>query len=82
MIEDTYPLLVTEIMAYIEKVKAKEKDTSLIDIIADFGRRNAIEMDLIGDAISSDVYFKSFIQKDCELHRYFKSDIENSLDEW
>lgn len=79
--EEDYPFLVSEVMKYIELIKTKEKDTSLIDIIYDFCFKNSIEIELVGDAISNDVYFKSFIEKDCQLHRYFKTEAQ-TLDEW
>jgi hypothetical protein len=71
--EDTYLLLVRDIINYIDKVKQAEPGTALLDIILDFSRRFDVDIETVGDAISSDVYFKSFIEKDCQLRRIFKS---------
>lgn len=78
--EETYPFLVMEIMEYINEVKEQEHDMPLIEIITDFGRKHNIEPELIGDAITDDVYFKSFIEKDCQYHNIFKN--ENNPDDW
>ena len=80
MTEEEYPFLVNKIMKYVEKVKEVDKDLSIIDIILDFSIKNNVDYETIGDAISSDVYFKSFIEKDCELHKIFKSETNN--EEW
>ena len=79
--EDQNPLLIREIIGYIDKVKTVEKETPIINIIMDYAFKNDIDVDTIGDIISTDVYFKSFIEKDCEYHRIFKSEI-NEIDNW
>lgn len=81
-LDQQYPFIVQEVMKHIESVKSTPhgKDTALIDIIYDYCFKASIDVELVGDAISSDVYFKSFIQKDCELHRIFKSDIKQEKD--
>jgi len=68
--EAEYPFLVKELMLYINKMKTLEleSDVSLVDIIMEFCFRNELDVELVGDAIASDVYFKSFIEKDCEMH--------------
>lgn len=65
---DDYPYLINEIMNFIIKIKKKDPDQSLIDIIYDYSFKNEIDIELIGDAISEDVYFKSFIEKDLQFH--------------
>ena len=81
--EDGYPFIVQAVMKYIDEVKSQGSDAALIDIITDFCFKNNLEVELVGDAISSDVYFKSFIEKDCQLHRYFRVDGDaEQLDEW
>lgn len=81
--EDTYPFLIHKLMQYIQFVKNTEKHLSLIDIIVDFSLKNDVDIEVVGEAISLDVYFKSFIEKDCELHKIFrrKKDLK-TLDEW
>ena len=80
-IDEQYPYLVSDVMEYIEEIKEVERDSSLLDIISDFCFKNDIEVEMIGDAIASDVYFKSFLEKDCELHRIFRT-TKKPLDEW
>ena len=79
-LEDTYPFIVNDIIKYIDDVKSFDKTTNLIDIIMDYSLKKNIEPELIGDAIMTDVYFKSFIEKDCELHRMLKTD--KIIEEW
>lgn len=79
--EEQYPFLVHDIIAYIDEIKKTEKHTSLVDVIIDFAFKKDIDIEAIGDAISDDVYFKSFIEKDCELHNIFRTD-NVQLDEW
>jgi len=81
MSDRDYPYLIKQVMEHIEKVKETEKDTPLLDIIYDFCFKNDIEVEKVGDAIASDVYFKSFIEKDCELHRMISTE-NNKLEEW
>ena len=79
-IDETYPYLVNDVMKYIEKTKEKHNDAALIDIILDYCIKNGIEVEAVGDAISSDVYLKSFIEKDCELHNVFGR--KKLIEEW
>ncbi len=82
--EYEYPFLVNEVMIYIDKMKKQEntsEDVSLVDIIMEFSFQNDLDVELVGDAIASDVYFKSFIEKDCELHRIFLTE-KSQLNKW
>lgn len=83
-IDKDYPFVVQNVLKHIEAVKKtpQGKETALIDIIYDYCFRSGLDVELVGDAISSDVYLKSFIKKDCEVHRIFKSDIVKELEEW
>jgi hypothetical protein len=78
--EDQYPFLVNDVMEYIVHVKNNGEDLNLVEIITDYSFKYNIDVETIGDAISSDVYFKSFIEKDCELHKIFKT--ENTNEDW
>jgi hypothetical protein len=71
--EDDYPFIIRDLMAFIEKTKSVERSTSLIDIIVGFSFKHGIDVEIVGDAIADDEYFKSFIQKDCEVHNIFKT---------
>lgn len=83
--EDNYPFLIANLMEYIDTIKKKEcvRECSLIDIIMDYSFRNSIDVELVGDAIRSDVYFKSFVEKDCEIHGIIKTQKPiQVLEEW
>jgi hypothetical protein len=78
---EDYPFLVNEIMQHIEHVKKQDPGAALLDIIFDFSFRNNLDVELVGDAINADVYFKSFIHKDCELHRIFRTETK-AMENW
>ncbi|WXB47867.1 hypothetical protein WCWAEYFT_CDS0165 [Vibrio phage VB_VaC_TDDLMA] len=78
-IEDVYPFLVNDIMKYIEVTKNNDRYISLMDIMLDYSMKKDISVEMIGDAIASDEYFKSFIEKDCEMHRIL---LTEKRDEW
>jgi hypothetical protein len=65
---DEYPFLVNEVMMYISEIKEEDPSLSLIDIIFNYCFKFNLDVELVGDAISSDVYFKSFIEADCQHH--------------
>lgn len=73
-IEDIYPFLVHDIMKYIEMNKNNDRNISLMDIMLDYSVKKDVSVEMIGDAIASDEYFKSFIEKDCEMHRIILSE--------
>ena len=76
---NNYNILIRDIINFINDIKEKDHELSLVDIILEFCFKYDVDIELIGDAISTDAYFKSFIEKDCELHKIFKSNI-TSLD--
>lgn len=78
--EKDYPFLVNDIIKYIEKIKMTDCDISMIEIIMDYCFKNNVDVEAAGDAISSDTYFKSYIEKDCEMNRFFKTKI--NFEEW
>ena len=81
--ELSYPVLLSELMIFIEKIKKEDTELALVDIIVEFAFQNGIEVELIGDAISEDNYFKSFIKKDCEFRKIFLiPDAPKNLKEW
>jgi hypothetical protein len=84
LLDQQYPFIVQNVMKHIEQIKKTDagKSMALVDIIYDYCFRSGLDVELVGDAIASDVYFKSFIKKDCEVHRIFKSDIQKELEEW
>jgi len=74
--EKDYPKLVAEVLKFIEETKLHHPELSLIDIIFDFSFQYDIAVECVGDAINDDIYFKSFIAKDCELHNNIKNETD------
>jgi len=66
----TYPVLLNTLLKYITSMKEQDKETSIMDLILEFGMRNSLDIELIGDAISTDEYFKNILSKDLEIHNY------------
>lgn len=80
-IEKAYPLIVKEVMKHIEEVKKTDTESSLFNIILDFCFKNEMQVELVGDAIASDVYFKSFIEKECSTQGLLKKR-ETEMEKW
>ena len=82
-IEKIYPSIISDLMNYIETIKSRDKNSALIDIIADYSIKNDIDVEVVGDAIKNDVYFKSFIEKDCKHHKLLiAEENEKEMDTW
>lgn len=80
-IDEEYSNLVADVILFIEKVKlSNERDISLVDIISDYCFKKDIEPEMMGDAIKNDVYFKSFIQKDCESYNIMNNATDKMKD--
>ena len=77
-----YPFLVNDVLKYIEEIKISDnyENESLIEIIVQYSLNNKIDIRLIGDAISEDEYFKSFIKSDCEFRG--SMDVVSNFMEW
>lgn len=85
-LEKVYPFLINDLMKYIEIIKESfskndNQGVSLVDIILEYSIKNDISVELIGDAIFSDEYFKSFVKKDCELYNVILTD-KKTLEDW
>lgn len=75
---DDYSSLINTLLKYIKEVKIKDKTLSYMDIIMDYALKQNIELEYIGDAISTDVYFKALFEKDLEKTKYIKQDKNNA----
>lgn len=73
---DDYPQLINDLLYHIDNIKSKDPSSSLIDIVMDFSFTKNIDIEAVSDAINSDDYLKSFIQKDCE----FRGIVRNNSD--
>lgn len=70
MNNELYPELINKLLKYIISIKEKDKEISIIDLILEYSMRNDIDIELIGDAISSDAYFKNILEQDLSLNNY------------
>lgn len=75
-----YPMLLNELLKYLTEKKEQDKDISLLDLIMEYSMRNSVDLDLIADAISTDVYLKNLIEKDLEYHNFITN--KNKDLEW
>lgn len=82
-LEDCYPTIITGLLKYIDEIKKLDntKECALIDIIMDYSSKQNIDVEVIGDAVRSDEYFKSFIESDCLSRNIILSD-KQSLENW
>lgn len=68
--QEVYPILLNKLLKYIIKIKEVDKEISIMDLLLEYSMRNSLDLELIGDAISTDEYFKSIVQKDMEVNNY------------
>ena len=68
--QEVYPILLNKLLKYIIKVKEVDKEISIMDLLLEYSMRNSLDLELIGDAISTDEYFKNIVQKDMEVNNY------------
>lgn len=80
-VEAAYPIIVKEVMKHIEQVKKTDSESTLFDIVLDFCFKRELQIELVGDAIASDEYFKSFIEKDCAMNGMMKIH-QQEMEEW
>lgn len=82
-IEDYYPLVIADLLKYIDEIKQDDskKEFSLVDIIMEFSDKCDVEVELVGDAIRSDIYFMSFVKSDCTSRNIILSD-KTIINEW
>lgn len=72
-----YPEIVNAVMLYIIDHKKIDETIGMIDLISDFCLKKNVPIELVGDAIASDLYFKQFIETDVNSKLN-----KNKLDEW
>lgn len=75
-----YPVLLNTLLKYIISIKEQDKETSIMDLILEFSMRNSIDIELIGDAISTDEYLKNIISKDLEMNNY--NSVKSQNNDW
>jgi hypothetical protein len=78
--EEEYPILINKLMQHIAYIKEHDTEVSILDIIYDYSFKKELPVELVGDAISTDAYFKSFVEADYKMRLSLPSD--NKIDEW
>jgi len=72
-----YPEIVNAVMKHIIEHKNEDTSIGMIDLVNDFCLKKNVPVEIVGDAIASDVYFKQFLESDM-----FSRTHKNSFDEW
>lgn len=72
--------VIQELLEFIEEVKTQQLDMTILDIIIDFAFKNKLELDEIGDVISTDYYLQNYIESQCIKDKILVSDISEQLD--
>ena len=81
-----YPQIVHEVMEYIMHIRKIDEEFGkpkqpVLDIIYSFCLKHNYEIEMVGDAIKSDIYFKNFVETDCKINKIIKSNI-NEMEDW
>lgn len=78
-VEQYYPKIVNLVLKYIVEVRKNKKEfNSLLDIIYDFCMKNDIDVEIVGDAIRSDLEFSEYIAHECEQLK----NVRKSIGKW
>lgn len=82
-IEESYPKILSDLLKFIDYLKSKDKDKilSIVDIIIEFSDKYDLDVDLVGEAIGTDEFFKAYVKKDCELRNIIPTD-KKQMQEW
>lgn len=75
-----YPVLLNTLLKHIITMKEGDKESSIMDLILEYSMRNSLDIELVGDAISTDEYFKGLIEKDLEMRHY--SSVKKVNNDW
>ena len=64
-ISDTvYAKIANEVLKFVLKEKERNNTLSIVDLITSFCFKKNLEVEMVGDAISQDFYFKKLIETD------------------
>ena len=72
--EDDYAMLLQDLLAFIAKTKEADPSAEIVEIITDFAFRRNIDVDIVGDAVSTDPRFVRLIREDIDMNLRQKED--------
>ena len=73
-----YPEIVNDLLKYLVSVKPTDKEYSILDLILEYSIKTNMELELLGDAISTDDRVKNLIAKELENTNYTTQKKENN----
>lgn len=73
-----YPEIVNDLLKYLVSVKPTDKESSILDLILEYSIKTNMELELLGDAISTDDRVKNLIAKELENTNYTTQKKENN----
>lgn len=70
-ISDTvYAKIVNDVLKFVLKEKTKDKTLPIVDLITSYCFKKNLEIEMVGDAISQDFYFKQLIDRDLKAQAF------------
>ena len=70
-ISDTvYAKIFNDVLKFVLKEKTKDKTLPIVDLIASYCFKKNLEIEMVGDAISQDFYFKQLIDRDLKAQEF------------
>lgn len=74
-------IIMKKLLPFITKARDGDDTLSFVEIILEFAEVNAIDIQLVQEAIQEDTYFKELLMNDCVAKKIIKTD-KDGLDEW
>lgn len=62
--DNVYARITNDVLKFVMREKAKNSSLSIVELITSFCFVKNLEIELVGDAISQDFYFKQLIETD------------------
>ena len=70
-ISDTvYAKIVNDVLKFVLKEKTKDSSLPIVDLITSYCFKKNLEIEMVGDAISQDFYFKQLIDRDLKAQAF------------
>ena len=70
-ISDTvYAKIVNDVLKFVLKEKTRDSSLPIVDLITSYCFKKNLEIEMVGDAISQDFYFKQLIDRDLKAQAF------------